>query len=521
MQRVQHDPALVKGVNFQERYPWLLAWTLAALPAAHPPEEASAADAEQLHLAAAARPFLRVRIAVALLATLQVLLTFCLARRFLPERGALLATFLVATSLLQLLFSTEARPHGANAGLTLLALIAALQLAQGLSLSRLALAVVTSAVAIATFQLGLATLPPLFLACLLVRGRSLGLRTALALLAPLAALALALPWYTNPPYIDATGVHLASAEGGGHTLFFQGMDFLGSWRGAQLLFEHDPALALLAAAGLVLVLLRARGLWRGASAETRRALAVAGAFALPYTLVITIQGEVYERFLMPLVPFVAIFGAVALAALWQRPRARILALVMLALPALSAAQFVRLALVPDAYEQAADWIRHNAPGAAKIALFPDNSLPLLYAPAAVATQMQDISARNLPWVTYQATIPALPPGTPTWNVHCLPRQLVAPRAGSNADTLRNWLADERVEYLVVEHSRRMTNMPLLSSLEQAASELGQLAFTSSGAPPGLIEEGGLEYQSIRRFAWRQIRQGALGPELRIWKITRR
>jgi hypothetical protein len=26
---------------------------------------------------------------------------------------------------------------------------------------------------------------------------------------------------------------------------------------------------------------------------------------------------------------------------------------------------------------------------------------------------------------------------------------------------------------------------------------------------------------IRHFAWRQLQQGALGPELRIWKLTRR
>jgi 4-amino-4-deoxy-L-arabinose transferase-like glycosyltransferase len=437
MQRVQGDQALVKGVNFQERYPWLLAWTLAALPAAHPPRDASAADAERLHLAAAAQPFLRVRIAVALLATLQVLLTFFLARRFLPEGAALAAVFLVATSLLHLLFSVEARPHGANAGLTLLALIATLQLGQRFAFGRLALAVVTSAAAIATFQLGLATLPPLFLACLLLEGVPRGRRIALALCAPLAALALALPWYTNRPYIDATGVHMASAEGGGHTLFFQGMDFLGSLRGAQLVFEHDPLLALLAAAGLVLLLARARNSWRAADADTRRSLAVAGAFALPYALVITIQGEVYERFLMPLVPFVAILGAVALLALWRRPAARALALLALGLAALSAGQFVRLAQVPDAYEQAAEWVRQHVPREANLTVFPDVSLPLLYTPAAVAAQMQDISARNMPWVTYQATIPALPAGAPAWNVRCVPRQLVVQRA--TVEALRAWL----------------------------------------------------------------------------------
>jgi len=141
MQRVQRDPALVKGVNFRERYPWFLAWTLAALPPARAPAELNPTEAQAEHLAAAAEPFLRVRLAVAWLATLQVLLVYFLARRFLPGRGALLATFLVATSLLQLLFSTQGRPHGAHAGLALLALIAALQVAELHSWRRLLLAV--------------------------------------------------------------------------------------------------------------------------------------------------------------------------------------------------------------------------------------------------------------------------------------------------------------------------------------------------------------------------------------------
>ena len=517
MQRAQADPALVKGVNFQARYPWFLAWTLAALPAARAPASVSAAEAEEQHLAAAAAPFERVRIAVALLATLQVLLTFFLARRFLPERAALVAVFLVATSLLQLLFSTEARPHGANAGLTLLALITALQLAQGQSLGRLALAVLCSAVAIATFQLGLATLPPLCLACLLLPGRARRTRILLALAAPLVALALAMPWYTNRPYIDSTGVHLASQEGGGHTLFFQGMDFLGSWRGSQMLFEHDPALALLSLGGIVLLLVRARASWSAASTQTRRALLVAGAFAIPYALVITIQGEVYERFLIPLVPFLALAGALFFNWLWRTPAA----LVLLAVPALSALQFVRLARAPDAYEQTAGWIQEHVSGTAKIALYPDTALPLLYAPEALAAQMQDLSARNLPWVTYQATIPALPQGTPTWNVRCVPRELVGPRSTATPAAVRQWLIDERVEYLVVQHSRLMTNLPLLAHLEQAAGELGEQSFVSRGAAPGLIEDGPVEYQGIRRLAWRQMQQSALGPELRVWKIRQR
>ncbi len=521
MQRAQGDPALVKGVNFHERYPWLLAWTLAALPAAHAPAELAPAEAEERHLALAARPFVVVRTAVALLATLQVLLTFFLARRFVSERLALLASLLVATSLLQLLFSVEARPHGAHAGLALLALIATLQLAERFSLARLSLAVLGSAAAVATLQLGLSTLPPLALACFLAAGRGFARRALVALAAPLVAGALALAWYTNKPYVDAQGIHLASAEGGGHTLFFQLMDFLGSWRGAVMLFEHDPALAALAGAGLLLVLVRARSLWREAQVPTRRALLVACAFALPYTLVITIQGEVYERFLLPLLPFLAILGAHCAGWLWSKRPLRVVPIAALAFGCVSAAQFARLALVPDAFEQAAGWLREHAREGERIALFPDNALPLLYTPASVAAQIVDPAQENVPWVTYQATIPSLAPGTRTFDVRSFPARRALPRNGPDVGSMQQWLADERVDYLVVEYSQRMWRKPILPSLEEAARTRGELVFTSAGAGPRLVEQGALDYQAIERFAWRQLQQRALGPELRIWRVARR
>ena len=299
------------------------------------------------------------------------------------------------------------------------------------------------------------------------------------------------------------------------------MDFLGSWRGAQMLFEHDPALALLAGGGLVLALFGMRAAWRAASVPTRRALAVAAAFALPYTLVITIQGEVYERFLMPLIPFLAILGALCAGWLWKLRPARLVVLAALGFAALSALQFVHLARVPDAYEQTAAWIRANVDAQAKVVLFPDDSLPLLYSREAVDAQMQELASRNAPWVTYQATIAALPAGTKTWNVRCVPRALMLPGKTPSEAELRTWLSDERVDYLVVEYSRHKWNLPTLPALERAASGIGELVFRSRGAAPDALEEGSMEYQSIRHFALRQLQQGALGPELRVWKLTRR
>lgn len=521
MQRVQADPALVKGVNFHERYPWLLAWTLAALPVAHAPADVASEQAEAEHLARAARPFVLVRGAVALLSTLQVLLVYFLARRFVGEGRALVASLLVATSLLQLLFAVQARPHGAHAGIALLALLAALQLSERFSWARLALSALSSAAALATLQLGFSTLPPLALACWLSRGAGRARRLGLALAAPLAAALLALAWYTNRPYVDAQGIHLARAEGGGHTLSFEQMDFLGTWRGARMLFEHDPVLSVLAAGGLLLLLARARPLWRAADEATRRASLVAAGFALPYLLVITIQGEVYERFLIPLLPFLAILAASAAGWIWRAKLARPLVGAALLLALVSSAQFVRLARAPDTWEQAAAFLReHSTPGQ-RIALFPDNALPLLYSPDSVRAQLEDRAQANVPWVTYQATIPALAPGTRTYEVTSFPAPIALRAKEPDVALMRRWLAEERVDWLVVEFSRRMWRAPLLPSLEEAARAEGELCFTTHGSAEHELELGPAEYQAIERFFARQLAQDALGPQLRVWRITRR
>src|SRR5207247_822796 len=110
-----------------ERYPMLLTRVLAALPEAHVDANESSTGGELLarSLSAAARPYVQGRVLVLLLSMLLVPLSYAVARRFLQRGPSLVAAFLVATSLLHALFSTQARPHGAHASLALLAVWAA------------------------------------------------------------------------------------------------------------------------------------------------------------------------------------------------------------------------------------------------------------------------------------------------------------------------------------------------------------------------------------------------------------
>ena len=122
---------LREGIDFdastelKQWYPLLVPRLTALAPAVGP---APAGAALEEHLAAAAAPVVQLRATVALLAALVVPATFLLARRFLASGWSLLAAALSATSLLHLVFSQQARPHGATATTFTLAVLGAMAL---------------------------------------------------------------------------------------------------------------------------------------------------------------------------------------------------------------------------------------------------------------------------------------------------------------------------------------------------------------------------------------------------------
>ena len=530
MQSRQADPALVEYVMFHERYPFLLSAGMAALT---PRAELAPADASEAeHLAAAARPYVRMRLAVALLASLLVPLTWFLARRFLDPPTALLAAFFIATSLLHLFFSTEARPHGAHATFALVSVLASMHLRERLTAVRCALAIGASALAVSCLQLGLFTLPPLALALLSARGGQRWMRVLLAIIAPLGAALLGMLAWPSYPYIDAQGFHLAAAEGGGHVYLFEMLDFRGLRVGATLLWQHDPLLVVLLAAGLLHLVLAGPALLRRARSHVLAPFAIAAAHALPYALVLSLNGEVYERFLLPLLPYAACLAAWVLVFVWReltpkisalslRREARtLLAFIFLGGPLLIAAQFVRVSRAPDSYEQASAWLAAHAAPAAKILVTPGAVLPMECEASALALDMQDPANHTLPWFVYQSLLPAARAKPPTARVHQFPVAMALPSFGLDPERMMNYLREHEIDYLVFEGSRKMHNLPLMRSLEYAARQLGTVAWCSEGSAPGTTTQGGIDYQAVEDFAGRLLDSNAFGPPLRIYKIDR-
>jgi hypothetical protein len=565
------DPALVAGIKFHERYPLLLAHALALLSYPEVPARAVGADSEREHLARCAWPFFVTRALVASLACLLVPLTFLLARKFSSVGGALAAGFFVATSLLHLLYSGEARPHGAHATLALAAVLCAMRVAERATLVRVGAALVAAVLAVGCLQLGLFVLPPLGLAMFLasrgaresggdanpeaaggfrLRGR-VGL--ALAFLVPLAVGALGVVlFYPTLPYVDAQGFHTASPEGGGHSVPFEYLNALGLWRACVQLWMHDPILAILALCGIILGIdsLVSRARSRGSQASSRgsranasprasadaardRALWIAGAYALPYFLVVSLNGEVYDRFLMPLLPYCACMAGAAAAWITARVReslsgesARRLATgavvaACAAWPSYAAVQFTRVACAPDSLQQAAEFLRRNArPRADKILVSPSLPLPLLYARDAVTADANDPSGKVAPWIVYQSLLDPEDDRAARYSVQLFPGMVAAKHHADEPELVRAFLDEHRPDWVVLEYSRKMRGLSTMRALAQAVEERGEIAFKSHGSAPAVSSLGTIDYQDAHDLALRIVETEAFGPPIVVFRMKR-
>jgi hypothetical protein len=431
-------------------YPLLVA-RLAALG----PTRAEAPPGAPLErqLAAAARPHVTVRTTVALLAVLAVPGTFLLARAFLSPAWSLVAAAWVAFSLLGQSFAQQSRPHAPAASLFLLAVLAALRLRRRPSWGSYLLAGVATALALGTLQSAVLLAPALAAAHLEREGPRRILDPKLALV--LVPIALAVPAFYPFLQMGSGGNVL---ELGGHLIFLEQFNGRGFAALARALASYEPMLLALAAFG-ALALAFPGGRDRSQRSGARRAdLAVALAFALPYVAVFGLYERTYERFALPLVPYLACLAAYALARLAERipvsPARRPLAAALLALLALALPGYacVRLAWIrsrPHTSEHAARWIAEHVDPRDAVLLFPPTlDLPIFRAPEGLVSAGRNAAElRHLPWARYQTLHPERPDDARVWRLRWMPLEAGLERIAADPE---GWLAGLGGDWAVIE-----------------------------------------------------------------------
>ena len=523
MQRMAGDPSLVPRDHSTGPYPLVLARVLSWLPHPEVPARAEGPGDESVHLARSARPFLLVRIVVALFSVAGVLLTYPFARRYLSRGGALVATWLAGTSLLSILFAGQARPHPVQATFALAALLLAVRVRERPTAGRILPAALACVAAICALQNGVFTVLPLLVAILLggrATSRSIARPIAWCAVVGVATVAIALLVFPGMPRIDAQGIHLGSDATGAHTIRPSLSTLAGLPKVARMLWEFDPLLALLAPVGAAL----AYAAWR----RTRNPDGwILLAYAVPYAGVLALDPNVQERFLLPLVPLLACLAAAPIALLlaWIGERGGALAAALgaaalLGAPAVAAGAYARTASAPDNYRIAAEWIRANARPDERILATPGAVLPLLCDGESMTRNLKDQSWLANPWMIYQSLLGASAAGDPRWKLFFVP--VAEWRGGRTLDLARarDLIEETRADYVLLEDSVRMHKYYPTEDLERAAAASGDLVHRTVGTIPG--PEDGLifEYSGTRDLARRILGAKAFGPGIRIYRVRR-
>ncbi len=514
-------------------YPHLLARVASLVPSAWVAPSHPRTLEEHLRAAGAIR--MRARIAVVLLSLLAIPLTWLLARRFLPDPWPLLAAAFTAASPFVMWFAQQARPHVAAASFVLLAVCAAVHLRRHGGWRAYVFAGLAAGLAVGALQNGIAAFGPIAVA-LILRWRADRARVLVGGLVVLTIAGLFVVWLY--PFL------FASADAGGvgvdeqgtlglsrHKIFlglFNGGGFMVVWRS---LVDYDPVLTCGAILGLVAAISAPLVLRGRFGRERALDLAVVLAYALPYFVVIGLYQRTYQRFALPLVPFLAILAAFGLFVLWWalRSAARPLGLFAAGLAVLVAtAQFAwcwRIGSVrasTDTIAAAAHWLEQNAqPDSDEIDVMPGLDMPLKRTPDSVAhgERMQD--EQSLPWFRHLWETPTSEIEAPAYDLRWMDlfaeatRKLVRSDPGAFVQALTG-----RYAVTVVWPQKYR---PALRAVRDGLAANARRGARFSPDDPGVDDDIPLVHQDdelpeASPWAWRALHAGCVGPTIEIYRL---
>jgi hypothetical protein len=522
--RAGHSSSGVGPVD--EWYPYLLARLTTLLPDA-------LATSEPLdlagHLARAATPLLQIRL-VSIAGSIAIVLgTYHLARKFTTRAWSLFAAALLATSTLNISFAQQERPHALAASFVVLTVLAALRLERRPTLGSCALVGAAASLAIGALQNGAAVGFPIVAAVALAVARRDAQQPKFAQVLVGGALCTALIAVgirvCYPFHFTGDRGYLSFAEQAdgttfnlsGQTVYLEHFDGSGFATVLGALYSYSPHILALCAVALAAAIARSRRPVR--LPRRRAALWIALAYAAPYTLVIGLHSLTWERYVMPLEPFLAAFAAWGAGQLFAaRPRAAIAAAALAV--AFSTACAWRLGSVraaPDTFTLAARWVGEHA----RAEVDPILSLPYIDLPLLYRAETLDARPALTYWTRYQAACAPQERVGPRFDV-VLPKDAATARAEWGRDPLR-YLRDSGARFVVLQHVSDNFRYKLALRTREALAEHAQLRarfsprVSDGGAHAGLGIRRHREALS-RPFVVSLFQHARMGPTLEIYEL---
>ncbi len=510
------------------------------------PSDASLESALQ----AAAAPHIQARLTVALLAVLAIPLTFLLASWFLERRWAIVAAALVALSLLHHNFSQQSRPHAVACATFLAAVVTAIRVRHKGTTPNYAFAGAACALALGTLHTGVLTLFAFFTGHFARRTYKSKWREPRLYLA-LGLIALSLPvfypfLFFAPPVDSSAAARNLGFDSQTWTLFLGGHEiFLKQFLGAgveptfRALFSYDPTLlALLAFAGILLVARLARRTESTPQVDNftrRRDTWVALSFVLPYALLILLYERTYERFLLPLLPYIAIAAAFALRELARILARRVpsfgetsgqvgLCAAALALPAWGSWRLSEIRAAPHTTAVAAQWLAASAQPEQRISVWPGLDLPLARDLAKLGPwpgPKVPLEARfQWPWSRFQARHPDWTPKE-RWALTWMPAKLVQMR-----EAPETYAAEQQGDLTVLEVFSQNRTDPAGTRVREALAARSELLVRIGPDGPGTESDHPLGYQDetsvpAPHFLLRVLGARRTGPVIEVFGPARR
>jgi hypothetical protein len=261
---------------------------------------------------------------------------------------------------------------------------------------------------------------------------------------------------------------------------------------------------------------------RSAPAERRAELAVVLAYALPYTLAIGVFGETYDRFVLPLLPFLALLVGFAVERAPSVPARIALATAALAFPSYVAARYVAVRDAPDTYERAAEWVREHA-GRERVLVSPRMTLPLFLDDSALDFVEHDPTTCKRPWIRRQLDSRAQPGfgARDAYALFLMPAKLVKLTPEQSNAAAEALLDEVRPAYALIETSKLLSNFPGVQSLREALARRGALVETIRGEDDDACLRPPLDYQDVPDFVPRILRARAFGPCVEVYRLSAR